>query len=80
MTSEDRTRILAHINADAERGRHCICGLVVVRRADAAGREDIIVSRSQRIHRRNDRLRNIRNHTCFRDLHAQRRQIFRDRL
>src|SRR3546814_17545179 len=48
---ENRAGIGVDDDADAERLRHRVDGDVVVRRADAAGGEDIVVARANSVHR-----------------------------
>ena len=71
-----RTRIFR--NFDTERGGHRAGGDVVMRRADAPGREEIIITRTQRIDRRDNLGRGIRNDADLAQIDADLGQVIRD--
>src|SRR5208283_827059 len=63
---------------DAERRRYRIGGDVVMRRADAAGREKIIVTLAQRIDRRDNLSCDIGNHARLAEIDADLAQLIGD--
>ena len=63
---------------DAEGLGDGVGGDVVMGRPDAAGREDVVVARAQRVQRRDDLLLDIRNDARLADFDADLREIFGD--
>ena len=72
----DDPRIL--VNRDAKRARNRVGGDIVVRRADAPRRDDIIVACPERVDGRDDVVLDIGDHPRFLDVDADLRQIFGD--
>lgn len=69
-----------HVDANTERLRDRIRSFVVMRGADAARGEHVIVFRTKCVYGGNDLVGNVRNHARFRHLNAKRRQEFCDGL
>jgi len=80
MRFQHCARVFAHVDTDAECSRHCVRGFVVMRRANAACAENVIVLTTQRVHGGDNFIRNVGDDTSLRDLHAERRQEFCNRL
>jgi hypothetical protein len=77
---QDGARVFADVDIHAKRSGDCVRCFVVVRWADAAGGENVIVLRRERVERSDDLIRYVGHDTRFGDLHAERRQEFCDRL
>ena len=65
IIGEDRARFGMDDHRHAKRLRHRVHRDVVMRRADAAGGEEIIVAVPQRIHRHDNRVDVVRHHAHF---------------
>ena len=72
----DYPRIL--VDRDAERARDRVGGDVVVGRPDASGRDHVVVTRSQRVERRDDLVLDVGDDARLPNVDADLRQIFGD--